>query len=255
MNVPLNVVIVEDEIRSRELLFNLLGQYCNDIKVTGMAATVDEAVAMIDERLPALVFLDIEMHAGTGFDVLMRVKQRNFHVIFTTAYDHYALRAIKFSAVDYLLKPIDVEELQAAVQKVQERVQAQVSSDTLEALMQNLGKKNPEEFSITLSTIDGLEFIPLSQIIRLEASGPYTSFFLADGRKIMVSRHMKEFEQMLSDYGFFRLHNSYMVNLKSVQRMIKSDGGYAIMSDGAMVPISPKKKEEFLELINSRMVS
>lgn len=255
MNVPLNVIIVEDEVRSRELLFNLLGQYCPEVRVTGMAATVDEAVGMIDERLPALVFLDIEMHAGTGFDVLMRVKQRNFHVIFTTAYDHYALQAIKFSAVDYLLKPIDVEELQVAVQKVQKRVQAQLSSQTLEALMQNLGKKNPEEFSITLSTSEGLEFVPLTAIIRLEASGPYTSFFLKDGRRIMVSRHMKEFEQMLGDYGFFRLHNSFMINLKAVQRMVKSDGGYAIMSDGAMVPISPKKKEEFLDLINRRMVS
>jgi len=254
MNVPLKVVIVEDEIRSRELLFNLLGQYCGDVRVTGMAATVEEAVTLIDERLPSLVFLDIEMHAGTGFDVLMRVKERNFHVIFTTAYDHYALRAIKFSAVDYLLKPIDVEELQAAVQKVQKRVQAQVSSDSLEALMQNLGKKNPEEFSITLSTSEGLEFVPLTSIIRLEASGPYTSFFLKDCRRIMVSRHMKEFEQMLSEYGFFRLHNSFMINLKAVQRMVKSDGGYAIMTDGAMVPISPKKKEEFLDLINKRMV-
>ncbi|MCU0373900.1 MAG: LytTR family DNA-binding domain-containing protein [Chitinophagaceae bacterium] len=255
MNIPLNVVIVEDEIRSRELLFNLLGQYCTDVKVTGMAATVEEAIGMINDRLPALVFLDIEMHAGTGFDVLMGVKQRNFQVIFTTAYDHYALQAIKFSAVDYLLKPIDVEELQAAVQKVQKRVQAQLSSQTLEALMQNLGKKNPDEFSITLSTSEGLEFVQLTAIIRLEASGPYTSFFLKDGRRIMVSRHMKEFEQMLGDYGFFRLHNSYMINLKAVQRMVKSDGGYAIMTDGAMVPISPKKKEEFLDLINRRMVS
>ncbi len=132
----MNAIIIEDELRSREFLKTLIDEYCPQVTVTGMASSVDEAVNLIDSEKPGLIFLDIEMHKGTGFDVLQRVKERNFHVIFTTAYDHYAIRAIKFSAVDYLLKPIDVEELQQAVQKVEEKVNNNTSRQTLEMLLQ-----------------------------------------------------------------------------------------------------------------------
>ena len=250
----MNAIIVEDEPRSREFLKNMVQEFCPQVVVAGTAASVEEAVAMIESVKPSLVFLDIEMHTGTGFDVLQKVKQKNFHVIFTTAYDHYAIQAIKFSAVDYLLKPIDVEELQQAVKKVEEKVGANNSSQALDILLQNLKKSPGEDFSITLSTSDGLDFVPLKTILRLEASGPYTHFFMKDKRKVIVSRHMKEYEMLLTDHYFFRVHNSHIINMNEVSRMVKTDGGYAIMSDGTNISISPKKKDEFMELMKKRLV-
>ncbi len=250
----MNAIIVEDEPRSREFLKNMVQEYCPQVTIAGTASSVEEAVATIETIKPSLVFLDIEMHTGTGFDVLQQVKQRNFQVIFTTAYDHYAIQAIKFSAVDYLLKPIDVEELQQAVKKVEEKLQANQSSQALDVLLQNLKKSPGDDFSITLSTSEGLEFVPLKNILRLEASGPYTHFFMKDNRKVIVSRHMKEYEMLLNDHYFFRVHNSHIINMKEVSRMIKTDGGYAIMSDGSNISISPKKKDEFMELMKKRLV-
>jgi len=252
--MELKAVIVEDEIRSREFLKKLVDEFCRTVKVTAMAATVQEAIDAINTEQPDLLFLDIELHSGTGFDVLQAVTHKNFHVIFTTAYDHYAVKAIKFSAVDYLLKPIDVEELQAAVQKVSEKMQSNDSQQTLQMLLQNLRKPADSDFSITLATSEGLEFVPLQQIIRLEASGPYTYFFIKGGRKIMVSKNLKEYEMLLSDHHFFRLHNSHIVNIKEVKRMIKTDGGYAVMSDDSMVAISPKKKDDFMQQLGQRLV-
>jgi len=250
----IKAVIIEDELHSRNFLNNLVAEFCPEITIAGMAASVDEAVTLIQQTEPQIVFLDIEMQTGTGFDVLQQLQKRNFHVIFTTAYDHYAIKAIKFSAVDYLLKPINLEELQAAVAKAIESIEQTTGENQLELLIKNLRRPAGEDFSISLSTSDGIEFIQLSNIIRLEASGPYTTFFMKDGRKIMVSRNLKEYEMMLTDHGFFRVHNSHIINLKEVRKMIKTDGGYAVMNDESMITISPKKKEEFMELMGQRLV-
>ncbi len=250
----IKAVIIEDELHSRNFLNNLVAEFCPEITVAGMAASVEEAVKLIQQTEPQIVFLDIEMQTGTGFDVLQQLQKRNFHVIFTTAYDHYAIKAIKFSAVDYLLKPINLEELQAAVAKAIESIEQTTGENQLELLIKNLRRPAGEDFSISLSTSEGIEFIQLSNIIRLEASGPYTTFFMKDGRKIMVSRNLKEYEMMLTDHGFFRVHNSHIINLKEVRKMIKTDGGYAVMNDESMITISPKKKEEFMELMGQRLV-
>jgi len=252
--MQLNAVIVEDEIRSREFLKSLVQEFCDAVEVMDTAASVEEAVERINACKPNLVFLDIEMHTGTGFDVLQQVTHKDFHVIFTTAYDHYAIKAIKFSAVDYLLKPIDLEELQNAVQKVKEKISSNTSQQTISMLLQNLRKSSEQEFSVTLATSEGLEFVPLQQIIRLEASGPYTHFFLKEGKKIIVSKNLKEYEMLLSDHQFFRIHNSHIINIREVKRMIKTDGGYAIMSDDSMVTISPKKKEDFMVQLGQRLL-
>src|SRR5690606_10835174 len=147
----------------------------------------------------------------------------------------------KFSAVDYLLKPIDVDELQDAVKKVADKTRNNSNDQALQMLLQNLRKSPDTDFSITLATAEGLEFVPLQQIIRLEASGPYTYFFIRGGKKIMVSKNLKEYELILQDYHFFRVHNSHMINLKEVKRWVKSDGGYAVMNDDSLINISPKK--------------
>jgi len=247
-------IIVEDETHSLQFLKNIITEYCKEISVVAVATNVDEGVAAIQQFQPDIVFLDIEMQTGTGFDLLLQFQKPTFEVIFTTAYDHYAIKAIKFSAVDYLLKPIDIEELQLSVQKALEKKKDLTGQQALQMLLKNLQAPSAIDQSITLSTNEGLEFVPLHQIIRIEASGPYSHFFMKGQKKIMVSRHLKEYEMLLSDHGFFRVHNSHIINLAEVKRMVKTDGGYAILSDDSNVTISPKKKEEFLELIKQRMV-
>ena len=248
-------VIVEDEVRSRQFLKSLVDEFCPEVDVTGMAASVEEAVGMINQLKPQLLFLDIEMHTGTGFDILQQISHREFQVIFTTAYDHYAIKAIKFSALDYLLKPIDVQELQTAVQKAIAQLSGNETQKPLEMLLQNMLRTAAgQDYTISLSTSEGMEFVPIRQIMRLEASGPYTTFFLKDQRKIMVSKNLKEYEILLGDHEFYRLHNSHIVNLREVRKVVKTDGGYAVMNDDSMIAISPKKKEEFLLLLSNRTV-
>ena len=246
--------IVEDEAMNQHFLKNLLQEFCPQVEIAGSAMTAEEAIEGINKLSPQLVFMDIELQTATGFDVLQQVKDTSFEIIFTTAYDHYAIKAIKFSAIDYLLKPINFEELTAAVDKAIDSLQVKQKNDRLELLMKNVRKTNGDDFSISLATAEGLEFIPLHQIIRLEAKGPYTTFFLKNGNSLMVCKNLKEYELLLTDYGFFRLHNSYMVNMKEVKKMIKSDGGYAVMNDDAMIAISPRKKDEFLSLMSQRLV-
>ncbi|WP_276484298.1 LytR/AlgR family response regulator transcription factor [Paraflavitalea pollutisoli] len=249
-----NGVIVEDESMNSDFLQHLLKEFCPDIQVVAVAPTLETAVAAIDKHLPAIVFLDIELQTATGFEVLQQVRHRDFEVIFTTAYDHYAIQAIKVSAIDYLLKPIAFEDLQTAVAKAIDRLGAKEKENKLELLLKNVRRPSGEDFSISLSTSEGVEFVPLSQIIRLEAKGPYTTFFMKNGSHLMVCKNLKEYELLLSDHGFFRLHNSYMVNMKEVKKMVKADGGYAVMNDEAMIAISPKKKDEFLALMAQRLV-
>ena len=233
---------------------NIVSEYCSELAIVALASSVEEGVAAIKLHKPDIIFLDIEMQTGTGFDLLQQFPQPSFEVIFTTAYDHYAIRAIKFSAVDYLLKPIDIEELQESVAKVIEKKKNNTGQQAIQMLLKNITSPQTTEQSITLSTSDGLEFIPLQQIIRIEASGPYSHFYLKGKNKIIVSRNLKEYEMMLSDHGFFRVHNSHIINIREVKRMIKTDGGYAVMSDDSNVSISPKKKDEFFEMIGKRMV-
>lgn len=249
-----NAVIVEDESMNSDFLQHLLKECCPDVQVLAIAPNLEAAVAAIDRHLPAIVFLDIELQTATGFEVLQQVRHRNFEVIFTTAYDHYAIQAIKVSAIDYLLKPIGFDELQAAVGKAIARLNIKEQDHKLELLIKNVRRSSGEDFSISLSTAEGVEFVPLSHIIRLEAKGPYTTFYMKNGSHLMVCKNLKEYELLLTDHGFFRLHNSYMVNMKEVKKMVKADGGYAVMNDEAMIAISPKKKEEFLVLMAQRLV-
>lgn len=249
----ITAVIVEDERLSAELLNNMLKDHCTELTVVGIAHEVEDAIKLISDKKPELIFLDIEMQTGTGFDVLQRLTNRSFKVIFTTAYDHYALKAIKFSAVDYLLKPIDVLELKEAVSKIHTHAESK-SEAKLDLLMKNLLQTKQEDFSISLSTLEGIEFVPIKSIIHLEANGPYTHFYFKDRMKLMISKNLKEYEMMLSEHGFFRVHNSHLINLREVKKIIKSDGGFAVMSDDASVAISPKKKDELMLLLNQKVL-
>lgn len=244
--------IADDELRSRELLQNLLEELCPDLQITGTAASVEEAIKSIHQLQPQILFLDIEMHPGTGFDILQKLpSSSSIQVIFTTAYDQYAIRALRISAVDYLLKPIDVQELQSAVQKAILQINNKEPQHQLQHLLQNLVKQQ-QDYTISLSTAEGLEFVPIAAVMHLEANGAYTIFHLKDGRKIMVSKNLKEYESILSDHGFFRVHNSYMVNLKEVKKFLKTDGGNIVMNNNVNISISPRKKEELLQLLSQR---
>jgi two-component system, LytTR family, response regulator len=251
--MSLKAIIVEDEKHSRETLKNLLEEFCTDINVIDSAASVNEAVTKISESNPDIVFLDIELQTGTGFDVLTQLKDIKFEVIFTTAFEQYAIKAVKFSSLDYLLKPIDIEELQDAVEKARTKKNQNVYKKQLETLMLNLKEQKPKLNKICLATSDGFEFVNVNNIIYCKAEGSYTSFVLHNNTKLLVSKHLKEYESLLLEQDFMRVHNSYLINLKEVKKYIKADGGYIIMNNNDTVSISRSKKEGFLEIMSALM--
>lgn len=244
----IKAVIVEDEIHSREALKNLLRDFCPEIEVCGSAMSVEEGVEVIRSCEPELLFLDIELQNGTGFDLLRRLPDLNLEVIFTTAFEQYAIQAIKFSSLDYLLKPIDIDELQEAVAKAVDKRDKEQNKARLETLLANLETRRAgAPRRICLSTAEGLEFLQVEDISYCEAGGSYTTFCLRDDRKIVVSRHLKEYETLLEHHPFMRVHNSYLINLREVQRYVRSEGGYILMRNQARISISPKKRDEFLQ--------
>lgn len=248
----LTVLIIEDEPHGRETLKNLLNDYCEDVEIVGLCSTVPESIDAIQAKKPDLVFLDIELHSGTGFEILESVKRFDFEVVFTTAFENYAIRAIKFSALDYLLKPIDITELREAVAKARDRRKETWQNKNLYNLVKNLRDLNDNHKTITLSTSEGLEFVEVSDIIKLEANGSYTLFYLKQNRKLLVSKNLKEYENLLTDCKFYRVHHSCLINLNEVEKYVKLDGGYIVLKDGSHANISQKRKEKFLELMNLR---
>lgn len=206
----------------------------------------EEAIKKINELKPQLLFLDVEMPHMNGFQMLEQIPKINFEVIFTTSYDQYAITAFKFSALDYLLKPVDREELQRAVQKVIKKITPPVSQQ-LEILLQKINQPTAAVQRIALPTMQGLEFVPVDSIIRCSSNNNYTEFFLADKKKLLVSRTLKEVEDMLADHSFLRVHNSYIVNLNAITRYVKGEGGYVVMTDGTNVDVSRSRKDFLLQ--------
>lgn len=242
----LKTIIVEDEKYSRETLKNLLEEFCPEVTIAGMAESVDQAIPLIRHAKPDLVFLDIELQTGTGFDILAQVQDMSFEVIFTTAFEQYAIKAIKFSSLDYLLKPIDLEDLKSAIQRALVKKTKEVKQAQMDVLFSHFKAIEKSPRKICLSTADGLEFINAAEILYCEANGSYTNFHL-NGRKIIVSKNLKEYEGLLDPVQFMRVHNSYLINLHEVRKFVKSDGGFVVMNDKAELSISPKKRQEFLE--------
>ena len=241
----LQTLIIDDEKRGRELLRMVLSTHCPEVKVIGEASNIKEAYNLIVQTDPDLIFLDIEMPGGTGFDLLSKFDEINFEVIFVTAFDKYAIKAIKFSAMDYLLKPVDEEELVKAIKKVEENQNKKSNKERINNLVSNV-KKTSDNQKIGLTSSDGLEFIEIKTILRCEADGKYTSVFLHDGKKLLVSKNLKEFEDLLTDYNFFRIHHSHLVNLDYIKKYQSDRGGYVVMSDGSTITVSQRKKEDFL---------
>jgi two-component system, LytTR family, response regulator len=247
-------IIVDDELKSRESLKILIRDFCKDVSVESMCQNVAEAVQQINEIKPDLIFLDIQLQRETGFDLLTRFNSVDFEVIFTTAYSEYAIRAFKFSAIDYLLKPIDIEDLRDAVAKVHKKKESDTLSQRLHELIHNLKSGSRETYKLALPTADGLVFVRISDILYCEASSNYTEITMTDNKKYLVSRTLKEYDEMLSDQNFFRIHHSYLINLNGVKKYVRGEGGYVIMTNEKTLDVSKRKRDGFLEKIagNSR---
>ena len=241
-------VVIEDEGHSRKMLLEMLHENCKQVNVVGEADSVKAGLAAIAEQKPQLVFLDIELKSETSFQILEQVPEKNFELIITTAFDHYALNVIKFCAIDYLLKPIDLKELQIAVAKAEKRLNREYLNKNLEVLLSNIKSSSQNNHRIALSTLEGLLFVNVSDIIYCESSGPYTHFIFKHADKIVTSKHLKEYEDLLSGYDFFRIHKSYLVNLHEIKKYIRGDGGQLIMSNGASLSVSKQRKEDFLNI-------
>ena len=247
----LKSVIVDDENKSGESLRILIEDFCDDVEVSTICKTVDEGISAIQQCQPDVVFLDIQMQRETGFDLLERLPEINFEVIFTTAHSEYAIKAFRFSAIDYLLKPIDLEELKASLAKVRKKIGQGIGA-RLQQLMRNLRETSGENYKLALPTADGLFFVKVSSIVYCEASSNYTEIVTDDGRKHIVSRTLKEYDEMLSEYNFYRIHNSYLINLNAVKKYVRGEGGSVIMTTGQSLDVSKRKKEGFLARIAKR---
>ena len=239
-------IIIDDELKSRESLKILLDDFCENVEVMATCQNVAEGIEAISKYKPDVVFLDIQMQRETGFDLLTKIKPVFFEVVFTTAHSEYAIKAFKFSAIDYLLKPIDIEELKKALYKVEKKVNGNIS-DRLEQLIQNLKPNGSNQnFKLALPTSDGLIFVKIEDIVYCEASSNYTLIYTNDGKKHVISRTLKEYEDLLADHNFFRIHNSHLINLGSVKKYVRGDGGYVIMNNDVSLDVSKRKKEAFL---------
>ncbi len=246
----IKALIIEDEQKSREMLAMLVQQNCPNLQLLGSAKNVHEGVEMINSLKPDLIFLDIQMPDGTGFDLLEQVQDKKFEIIFTTATDKHALKAIKYSACDYLLKPLDIDELKQAVDKVSNKQNVAPTMENLQFLIQHLKKADDTYQKITLPTGNAYEIVNIKDIIRCEADASYTHFHLVGGKKLMVSASLKHYEDLLPENEFIRVHHQHLINMNHVTRYLKQDGGYAVMSDGTQIEISRRKKDAFMERLN-----
>ncbi len=244
----LNAIIIDDELNGRIALKQKLHDYCPEVNVVAEADNGNEGIKTIRIHQPQLVFLDIEMPEMDGFEMLIQLSDKKFHTVFTTAYDQYAIKAIKYAAFDYLLKPVDIDELRLTIDRIKQQVTPKHTVEKLETLEQNLLTK-PFLNKIAIPTLEGLLFFDINQIIRLEAQSNYTNIYFESHPKLMASRTLKEFEEILPTDIFFRLHNSHIINMQFMKRYLKGDGGRVELKNGDYIMISRRKKEEFLKFI------
>ncbi len=243
----IKTVIIDDQENSRNAIKNLLLKYCPDIELMGEADGVKNGLDLIAKKQPQLVFLDVQMIDGTGFSLLEQIKEYSFKVIFTTAFDRYAVQAIRFSALDYLLKPVDPDELINAVARYKEPGINLNIKLNFDVLLENVKKTNAPSKKIVLSTVDKVHILKVEDVIRCESLENYTQFSIINDARIVMAKTLKEYEELLTEYFFMRVHKSHLVNLNHVVNFIKGDGGYLTMSDGKQVPVSDRKKDELFE--------
>lgn len=243
----LKAILVDDEQDSRDILASYLGKYCLDVELLDKCDSVKTALKSIDKHQPEIVFLDIEMPYGNGFDLLDQVKELSFETVFVTAYDNYAIKALNQSAAYYLLKPIDIEELIAAVEKIKmERIENNYIEHS-KILLENIRTQSAYPAKLMLPTFGGFEIVKTDEIIYCEADNNLTKFYLTDQRKLLICRTLKYFEDILSGHQFVRIHRSHMINIDYVIRYTKGKGGYVTLENEKELEVSPNKKGQFMK--------
>lgn len=242
----IRAIIVDDVAQARETLKADLKDYCPEIEIIGEAEGVVSGAKIIKTEKPEVVFLDIQMQDGSGFDLLEILPSVDFNIIFTTASDEFAIKAFKFSAIDYLLKPIDPDELMAAVQKLKSTDHQ--SQESLALLKEQISDSKPLK-RLALNTLEKIHIASIEDIVRLESNVNYTMFHFKDGTRLLVTKTLKEFDGMLSDHGFIRVHQSHLINVEYLKEFVKTDGGYLVMTDKSEVPVSTRKKNTVMEMI------
>jgi two-component system, LytTR family, response regulator len=244
----LKAILIDDELSSLQNLQQKLKEFCPDINIVATAQKPEEAILLIQQHKPDVIFLDIEMPRMNGFRMLDEIGDCDFDIIFTTAYNHYAVDAIRISAFDYLMKPIAIKDLQNAVERLAKHRQLQ-TKDKLGVLKNSLGNAKSQDEKIVIPTSEGLEFIPINTILHIESSSNYSKIYFQNGKSIVVTKLLKDFEDMLLPYRFYRIHNSHLINLKYIEKYLKGDGGQVRLTNGTVIDVARRKKEEFLKLI------
>lgn len=246
--MKIKTLIVDDESSGREILSTLLNRNCPEAEITGMASSADEAERMIKESLPQLVFLDINMPKVGGFELLKRLDAIHFEIIFVTAHDDFAIKAFKYAAVDYLLKPVKIDELKNAFEEAKKRIELKTDHERINFLLDKVSPvQKTSNGKLILPTLHGYDLITISNIIRCESEANYTRFYFKDNKSQLVSKTLKEFENILAENNFFRVHRSHMINMDCITGYIKGKGGEVKMSDGSVIEVSREKKEELLK--------
>ena len=247
----LKTIVIDDERDAIDFLCGAINAYCPDVKVVGFSTNIADGLNEIKQKNPDIVFLDIAMPAGSGFELLNQLPDRKFEVIFVTAYNEHAIQAFRYSAIDYLLKPVDITELITAVNKVTKSLNRN-NLNVVNVLLDNLKSGSPRKLSLPTTT--GYEYVQIDDIIRIEADRSYCCFYLTHQKKLLVSKCLNDYHQLLENNNFFRIHNSHLVNMRHVKSYMRRDGGYVEMIDNSIIPVSRTKKDYFLNAMRQHVV-
>ena len=245
----LQAIIVDDELSSVQNLHQKLTEFCPDVNVVATAQRPEDAILLIRQHKPDVIFLDIEMPRMSGFRMIEELGDCDFNIVFTTAYNHYAIDAIRISAFDYLTKPIVIKDLQHTIERLL-KYRKTYTRDKMDVLRTSLDTPKNQEEKIAIPTSDGLEFIPIKTIIHIESSSNYSTLSLTDGKNVLVTRLLGDFEELLQPYNFFRVHNSHLINMAHIKKYIRGEGGQVVMQNGNVIDVARRKKEEFLKHIS-----
>ncbi len=243
------LAIIEDEEDILAVTQKIINDYCPFVTICGTASDMNSAKELLMNSKPDVALMDINLPGGTSFDVLKTLPEVNFKLIFLTGFEEYAIQAIKFSAIDYLLKPVNPTELISALHQAYKTVEERNNKLMLNALLQNMGEPLLENKVVVLKTAESIHIVEVKNIVRCESDSSYTTFYLTDGQKILISRPLKEYDELLSTFHFFRVHQSHLVNMKYVKKFDKTDGGFIVMCDGSSVPVSTRKKDALIQSI------
>jgi len=243
----MNVIIIDDEPLARQTIETIINENFPNINIVGQAGSVQSGVKIINDTKADLIFLDVDLTDGSGFDILTSIKNISFKVIFITAHQEYALRAIKFSAFDFILKPVSANELIEAVQRVEKESDTVNQAMKWDAFFNNISENKEKIKKLVLRTSESIHLVQISDIIRCEADNNYSTFFLDSGEKIVISKGLKEYEELLGKHGFFRVHQSHLINLSYILRFDKKDGGFVVLTDKSIVPVSQRKKQRLFD--------